>query len=76
MKLKYYLRGLGIGMMVTAIVLTLSFTTRSSSGMIDSEIRERARNLGMTDSSELLITNNDTDTGSTEETEAETSSSK
>ncbi|XME01293.1 hypothetical protein QYZ88_011290 [Lachnospiraceae bacterium C1.1] len=70
MKLKYYLRGLGIGMMVTAIVLTLSFTSRSSSGMTDSEIREKARNLGMTDSNELLITNNDSDTGSTEETEA------
>ncbi len=70
MKLKYYLRGLGIGMMVTAIVLTLSFTSRSSSGMTDSEIREKARNLGMTDSNELLITNNDNDTGSTEETEA------
>ena len=66
MKLKYYLRGLGIGMMVTAIVLTLSFTSRRSGNLTDSEIRERARNLGMTDAREVLITNSDKDTASEE----------
>ena len=56
MKLKYYLRGLGIGMMVTAIVLTLSLAGRGSRNLTDAEIREKARDLGMTDSKELLIT--------------------
>ena len=70
MKLKYYLRGLGIGMMVTAIVLTLSFTNRSSSTMTDSEIREKARKLGMTDSNELLITNNGVDSSTIESSES------
>ena len=67
MKLKYYLRGLGIGMMVTAIVLTLSFTSRRSGNLTDSEIREKARDLGMTDSRETLITNRDNASFSTED---------
>ena len=69
MKLKYYLRGLGIGMMVTAIVLTLSFTGRRSGNLTDSEIRQKARDLGMTDSKEVLITNSDKEDSSTDATE-------
>ena len=69
MKLKYYLRGLGIGMMVTAIVLTLSFTSRRSGNLTDSEIRQKARDLGMTDSKEVLITNSDKEDSSTDATE-------
>ncbi len=46
MKLKYYLRGLGIGIVITTIILTIcnSFNGKEIS---DAEIIERARALGM-----------------------------
>ena len=52
MKLKYYLRGLGIGMIVTALILGISFSNRqdqTSQIMTDDQIRERAAELGMVD---------------------------
>lgn len=58
MKLKYYLRGLGIGMIVTAMILGISFSNRQdqiSQIMTDDQIRERAAELGMVDSSELTL---------------------
>ena len=58
MKLKYYLRGLGIGMIVTALILGISFSNRqdqTSQIMKDDQIRERAAELGMVDSSELTL---------------------
>ena len=58
MKLKYYLRGLGIGMIVTALILGISFSNRqdqTSQIMTDEQIRERAAELGMVDSSELTL---------------------
>lgn len=58
MKLKYYLRGLGIGMIVTALILGISFSNRqdqTSQVMTDDQIRERAAELGMVDSSELTL---------------------
>lgn len=57
MKLKYYLRGLGIGMIVTALILGISFSDRQERAqtMTDDQIRERAAELGMVDSSELTL---------------------
>ena len=58
MKLKYYLRGLGIGMAVTALVLGISFSGRQgqeAQTLTDEQIRERASELGMVDSSELTL---------------------
>ena len=57
MKLKYYLRGLGIGMIVTALILGISFSSRQAQAqtMTDDQIRERAAELGMVDSSELTL---------------------
>ena len=58
MKLKYYLRGLGIGMMVTALILGISFSNRQGQAaqtMTDDQIRERAAELGMVDSGELTL---------------------
>lgn len=46
MKLKYYLRGLGIGIIVTTIILAISFSTRDVE-MSDEEVIARARQLGM-----------------------------
>ena len=45
MKLKYYLRGLGIGILVTAAILTIVYHTKGS--MSDSHIMKRAAQLGM-----------------------------
>lgn len=47
MKLKYYLRGIGIGMIVTTIVLMITFAIHSRQPLTDDEIRERATELGM-----------------------------
>ena len=58
MKLKYYLRGLGIGMIVTALILGISFSHRQEQAaqtLTDDQIRERAAELGMVDSSELTL---------------------
>ncbi|MCI8281896.1 MAG: hypothetical protein HFI76_09410 [Lachnospiraceae bacterium] len=46
MKLKYYLRGLGIGIAVTAIVLTIA-NAGSQKPLTDEQIMERAEELGM-----------------------------
>lgn len=46
MKLKYYLRGLGIGIIITTIVLMISFSMRKNS-VSDEEIIARATQLGM-----------------------------
>lgn len=49
MKLKYYLRGLGTGIIFTVIVLTIIFAYRNT----DKKIMEKARDLGMVEKSEL-----------------------
>lgn len=50
MKLKYYLRGLGVGIAVTALLLGLSGKKES---LTDAEIMARARELGMTENTVL-----------------------
>lgn len=45
MKLRYYLRGLGIGMLVAALVLILSGNTGGK--MSDEAVRNRAAQLGI-----------------------------
>lgn len=45
MKLKYYLRGLGIGMVVTALLM--GFATKDNGIMSDEEVKARAAELGM-----------------------------
>ena len=46
MKLKYYLRGIGTGMIVTTLILAISFSFRKPE-ITDEEIRQRAQELGM-----------------------------
>ncbi len=48
MKIRYYLRGLGLGVLVTAIFFMVS--DNSSTTLSDEQIKERARKLGMTES--------------------------
>lgn len=45
MKLKYYLRGLGIGIVVTAIIMTVAHGNKQT--MTDEEVISRAKELGM-----------------------------
>ena len=45
MKLKYYLRGLGIGILVTALILTIAHNINGK--LSDAEIIKRAEKLGM-----------------------------
>ena len=48
-----YLRGLGLGMIVTALVMTFGLKTDNKT-MTDAEVRARAKELGMTDGSTTL----------------------
>lgn len=50
MKLKSYLRGLGLGMIVTTLILVLAFRARNKE-MSDEEIMARAYELGMVETS-------------------------
>lgn len=57
MNLKYYLRGLGIGIVVAAILMGVA--TNGNDRMTDAEIKERAAQLGMVESKVLAdISNN------------------
>lgn len=51
MKLKYYLRGLGIGIVVTAIIMTVVLGNKQP--MTDDEVIARAKQLGMIENSVL-----------------------
>lgn len=47
MKLKYYLRGMGVGIIVTTVVLMIIFSFHKQETLSDDQIRERAAALGM-----------------------------
>ena len=65
MKLKFYLRGLGLGLIVAALVLGVHHArTASGTAMSDEEVKARAAQLGMIDGSSRLT---DEDELSTEE---------
>lgn len=53
MKLKYYLRGLGIGMLVAALVLVISGKT--SAEMSDEAVKRRAAELGMVEKDKSVL---------------------
>lgn len=53
MKLKYYLRGLGIGIIVTAVIMGVASGNRKET-LSDREIKERAAALGMIEQGTLL----------------------
>lgn len=79
MKLRYYLRGLGIGILVTAFIIGI---VRSPQGdMSDAEIRARAAELGMVDANSQVLSNlsqekTDDDGGASPETEGAQSEEK
>ena len=47
MKLKYYLRGIGIGIIMTTIILMIAFSIHKQQLLTDDEILKRAGELGM-----------------------------
>ncbi len=47
MKLKYFLRGLGVGILFSALVLALSFYNKPKENLTEAMIIERAKNMGM-----------------------------
>ena len=65
MKLKFYLRGLGIGIAITALVMGLALGNRPKEKLTDEEIRQRAEQLGMVDEDRTLVSAASTTTAST-----------
>ena len=61
MKLKYYMRGLGIGIAVTALLMGIAFSGHKKETMTDEEIRQSALEMGMVDESGVLTDNLKTD---------------
>lgn len=53
MGLKYYLRGLGVGIVVTALIMGIATNVQKET-LSDEEIKERARALGMVEKSTVL----------------------
>ncbi len=55
MEKKYYLRGLGLGIIVTAVIMGIALSGGAVTGkMTDEEVIARARELGMTEDTRLL----------------------
>lgn len=53
MKLKFYLRGLGIGIIVTAIILHFALAGKGQEQLSDDDIKQKAAALGMIESTVL-----------------------
>ena len=74
MKLKYYLRGLAVGILVTTIILAISFS-QTKKELSDQEVINRAKQLGMVmaDSGKIEDYREDTqtETGQSEQGETE-----
>lgn len=62
MKLRYYLRGLGIGVFVTALLMGIALKDRQP--LSDAEIRVRAMELGMVDGDSRTLAGNQAPRGS------------
>ena len=54
MNLKYYLRGLGVGIVVTSLILGIGLGSREEA-LSNEEIKERARALGMVEESSITV---------------------
>ena len=52
MNLKYYLRGLGVGILVTALIMSIA--AKGKETLSNEEIKERAKALGMVEEGTLL----------------------
>ena len=68
MKLKYYLRGLGTGILFATVVLLLAYSYKMSDG----QIKERAKELGMVYADDAVNDNTETSDGEETRTPEET----
>lgn len=76
MKLKYYLRGIGIGIIFASIIFFAAYRENVSSKISDDEIKARAKELGMVEADapiNELISNNSKDETSSESITEDTS---
>ena len=74
MKLKYYLRGMGIGIILTAIVMGFALGGRKTA-ISDAEVIERAKALGMIDPNSGVLLQNSNGEEENDENEAASDSS-
>lgn len=54
MERKYYFRGLGLGIIVTAVIMGIALSGGGKREMTDNEVIARAKELGMTENTKLL----------------------
>ncbi len=72
MKLKYYLRGMGIGIILTAIVMGFALGGRKAT-ISDAEVIKRAKALGMTEASAEVLTQTQSEDSEVESDDASSS---
>lgn len=70
MKLKYYLRGIGVGILVTTLILTIAGHNRKK--MSDEEVIKRAGQLGMIMQKDETLFDNESSASETEASTTET----
>ncbi len=76
MKLKYFLRGVGVGVIFGTLIMLVAYLTSGAGKLSDKEIIERAENLGMVMEEDMVITGakEDTSEEKTDKTENTTES--
>ncbi len=72
MKLKYYLRGLAVGVILTTVILSIA--NADNKPMTDAQVRQRALELGMIESDSLKLTDVGESIGMSEPESAQVSS--
>lgn len=50
MNLKYYIRGIGVGILFTAVIMSVAFHLMPGKELTDAQIKERAKEMGMVES--------------------------
>lgn len=70
MKLKYFLRGVGVGVIFGALIMLVAYLTSGANELSDKEIIERAENLGMVMEEDMVITGEKQDSEENVTTEA------
>ena len=76
MKLKYYVRGLGIGIVFATLLCVISFKVSGKADMSDTEVIKRAEALGMIMKTDILKEETSEEETSEKETTTETKDNK
>ena len=72
MKLKYFLRGVGVGIIFGALIMLVAYLTSGAGKLSDKEIIERAENLGMVKEENLVVIGDGSEDKSTEQSDLTT----